>query len=124
MSSGSASDPRKRPPAPQVASSDDELSGCPRTGSVGRGRDRHRRESRHRQGCAIELALAGAMSGIDAEITESTRFSGRAIVALATDPDVSDCTGLAFTTRDPADRFGFTDVDGRLPPHQPWTPPR
>ncbi len=40
------------------------------------------------------------MPGIDPEITESTRFSGRAIVALATDPDVQECTGRAFTTRD------------------------
>ena len=64
------------------------------------------------------------MPGIDPAITESTRFSGRAIVALATDPDVLECTGRAFTTRDLADRYGFTDVDGRLPPHQPWTPPR
>ncbi len=63
------------------------------------------------------------MAGIDPEITESTRFSGRAIVALATDPDVQECTGRAFTTRGLADRYGFTDVDGRLPPHQPWTPP-
>ena len=64
------------------------------------------------------------LSGIDAETTESTRFSGRAIVALATDPDVQECTGRTFTTRELADRYGFTDVDGRLPPHQPWTPPR
>ena len=63
------------------------------------------------------------MAGIDTEITESTRFSGRAIVALATDPDVQECAGRAFTTRGLADRYGFTDVDGRLPPHQPWAPP-
>lgn len=63
------------------------------------------------------------MSGIDPEITESTRFSGRAVVALATDPTVRECSGRAFTTRALADRYGFTDVDGRLPPHQPWTPP-
>ena len=64
-----------------------------------------------------------AMPGIDDAITESTRFSGRAIVALATDPDVLASTGRAFTTRALADRYGFVDVDGRLPPHQPWAPP-
>ena len=64
-----------------------------------------------------------AMPGIDDAITESTRFSGRAIVALATDPDVLASTGRAFTTRALADRYGFVDVDGRLPPHQPWGPP-
>ncbi|MFA5884993.1 MAG: SDR family NAD(P)-dependent oxidoreductase [Acidimicrobiia bacterium] len=64
-----------------------------------------------------------SMPGIDDTITESTRFSGRAIVALASDPDVLACTGRAFTTRALADRYGFVDVDGRLPPHQPWAPP-
>jgi len=64
-----------------------------------------------------------SMPGIDDAITESTRFSGRAIVALASDPDVLECTGRAFTTRAIADRYGFVDVDGRLPPHQPWAPP-
>lgn len=63
------------------------------------------------------------MPGIDAAITESTRFSGRAAVALATDPDVLELSGRAFTTRALAERYGFTDVDGRLPPHQPWQPP-
>jgi dehydrogenase/reductase SDR family member 1 len=63
------------------------------------------------------------MAGIDPGITESTRFSGRAIVALATDPAVLEVSGRAFTTRALADRYGFTDVDGSLPPHQPWTPP-
>ncbi len=63
------------------------------------------------------------MAGVDDAITETTRFSGRAIVGLATDPDVLALTGKAFTTRALADRYGFVDVDGRLPPHQPWAPP-
>ena len=64
-----------------------------------------------------------AMAGVDDAITESTRFSGRAVVGLATDPAVLTLTGKAFTTRALADRYGFVDVDGRLPPHQPWAPP-
>lgn len=64
-----------------------------------------------------------AMEGVDDTITESTRFTGRAVVALAGDPDVRALTGGAFTTRALADRYGFVDVDGRLPPHQPWAPP-
>jgi hypothetical protein len=40
---------------------------------------------------------------------------GRAVVALATDPDVARWTGKAVSARDLADEYGFTDVDGNLP---------
>jgi NAD(P)-dependent dehydrogenase (short-subunit alcohol dehydrogenase family) len=53
-----------------------------------------------------EAAFAGA---------ESQRFTGRAVVALATDPEVSKKSGRAFASRDLADEYGFTDVDGTLP---------
>ena len=46
---------------------------------------------------------------------ESQRFTGRAVAALAGDPDVLRRSGAAFTSRDLADAYGFTDVDGRLP---------
>ncbi len=57
-------------------------------------------------------------------VTESPRFVGRAIVALDADPGVARWNGLAVTTRALADAYGFTDLDGRLPPEQPWQPPR
>lgn len=63
------------------------------------------------------------MPGVDHELTESPRFAGRGIVALATDDDAPRWSGRAITTRALADAFGFTDVDGRLPPDQPWQPP-
>ena len=44
------------------------------------------------------------------------RFTGRAVVALATDPAVSRWSGRAVPVRDLADEYGFRDVDGRLPP--------
>ena len=47
--------------------------------------------------------------------SESQRFTGRAIAALAADPDVLRHTGRALASRDLADRYGFTDVDGSLP---------
>jgi NAD(P)-dependent dehydrogenase (short-subunit alcohol dehydrogenase family) len=53
-----------------------------------------------------ELDVAGA---------ESQRFTGRAVVALACDPDVLAKTGRAIASRDLADEYGFTDVDGSLP---------
>jgi NAD(P)-dependent dehydrogenase (short-subunit alcohol dehydrogenase family) len=43
---------------------------------------------------------------------ESPRFTGRAVVALATDRDVMDRSGRAFPVAGLADDYGFTDVDG------------
>jgi NAD(P)-dependent dehydrogenase (short-subunit alcohol dehydrogenase family) len=62
----------------------------------------------------IERARAalpdGALAG-----AESQRFTGRAVVALAGDPEVSKKSGRAFASRDLADEYGFKDVDGTLP---------
>jgi NAD(P)-dependent dehydrogenase (short-subunit alcohol dehydrogenase family) len=46
---------------------------------------------------------------------ESPRFTGRAVAALAADPDVHRFTGRALAVRELADLYGFRDVDGRLP---------
>ena len=53
---------------------------------------------------------------LDVDSAESPRFTGRAVVALATDADVSRWSGRAVPVRDLADEYGFRDVDGRLPP--------
>ena len=47
---------------------------------------------------------------------ESPRFSGRAITALATDPDIMSRTGGASRRAASPREYGFTDVDGNLPP--------
>ncbi len=61
-------------------------------------------------------AAAGLLpESLDLSTSESSRFTGRAVVALATDPDVARWTGRAVSSRDLADEYGFTDVDGRLP---------
>jgi len=44
---------------------------------------------------------------------ESPRFTGRGVVALATDPSVMARTGQAFPVAQLATDYGFTDVDGR-----------
>jgi hypothetical protein len=44
--------------------------------------------------------------------TESAEFPGRAIAALASDPDVLAKSGGVFTTPALAREYGFTDVDG------------
>jgi dehydrogenase/reductase SDR family member 1 len=46
---------------------------------------------------------------------ESPRFCGRAVVALASDPDVMGRTGKPWPTAKLARSYGFTDVDGRVP---------
>jgi NAD(P)-dependent dehydrogenase (short-subunit alcohol dehydrogenase family) len=44
--------------------------------------------------------------------TESIEFPGRAVAALAADPDVLERSGGVFTTPELARDYGFTDVDG------------
>jgi NAD(P)-dependent dehydrogenase (short-subunit alcohol dehydrogenase family) len=48
--------------------------------------------------------------------SESTEYGGRAVVALATDPNVMEKTGCLLGTRQLGREYGFTDVDGRHPP--------
>jgi NAD(P)-dependent dehydrogenase (short-subunit alcohol dehydrogenase family) len=51
--------------------------------------------------------------------TESTRYVGRAVVALAADPDILACSGALLRVGDLAERYGFTDIDGRrVPPFE------
>lgn len=61
-------------------------------------------------------AAQAEIPGLDFSTAESPRFSGRAVAALAADPGVSTRTGRAHASRDLAREYGFTDVDGRLPP--------
>jgi dehydrogenase/reductase SDR family member 1 len=61
-------------------------------------------------------AAAGLLPDtLDLSTSESPRFTGRAVVALATDPAVARWSGQAVSSRELADEYGFTDVDGRLP---------
>ena len=46
---------------------------------------------------------------------ESPRFTGRAVVALASDPKLLEKTGRVTPVVDLAAEYGFTDVDGRSP---------
>ena len=49
---------------------------------------------------------------------ETPRFTGRAVAALAADPEPSRHTGKALAARDLALAYGFRDVDGSLPDGQ------
>ena len=50
-----------------------------------------------------------------AAISESPRFVGRAVAALAADPDVGRRNGKSFSSGGLAREYGFTDVDGSQP---------
>jgi NAD(P)-dependent dehydrogenase (short-subunit alcohol dehydrogenase family) len=50
-----------------------------------------------------------------AAISESPLFVGRAVVALAADPDVHARNGGSFSSGGLAREYGFTDVDGSQP---------
>jgi NAD(P)-dependent dehydrogenase (short-subunit alcohol dehydrogenase family) len=50
-----------------------------------------------------------------AAISESPRFVGRAVAALAADPDVMRRSGGSFSSGGLAREYGFTDVDGSQP---------
>jgi hypothetical protein len=47
---------------------------------------------------------------------ETPRFTGRAVVALATDTELMQRTGQAWIVADLAHAYGFTDINGNVPP--------
>ena len=52
----------------------------------------------------------------DLGLLETPRYSGRAVVALASDPQVMDRTGRRFWVAELAAEYGFTDENGREHP--------
>jgi NAD(P)-dependent dehydrogenase (short-subunit alcohol dehydrogenase family) len=64
-------------------------------------------EENWRDGAAINPHFAA--------ISESPRFVGRAVAALAADPDVHSKNGGSFSSGGLAPEYGFTDVDGSQP---------
>jgi len=48
-------------------------------------------------------------------VSESPLFVGRAVAALAADPNVRDRTGMLFSSWELARDYGFSDYDGRRP---------
>jgi len=70
-----------------------------------------------------ELILAGHQTDEDhwrerpaLARTESPRYLGRAVAALAADPHVHRKTGAVHLVADLAREYGFTDIDGRVIP--------
>lgn len=56
-----------------------------------------------------------AAEHLDLSNSESPQFNGRAITALATDPNIMDKTGSVLIAAELAIEYGFTDVDGKQP---------
>jgi dehydrogenase/reductase SDR family member 1 len=54
-------------------------------------------------------------ASLDLSGAESPRFTGRGVVALATDQDVMRWSGRAIAVNELAEHYGFRDLDGRLP---------
>ena len=53
--------------------------------------------------------------GLDPTNGESPQFSGRAVAALAADPERLAKTGKSLVVAELAREYGFTDVDGKVP---------
>jgi len=56
-----------------------------------------------------------AAAWLDLSNSESPEFIGRAVAALAADPDVIRHTGQVLVAAAVAQLYGFTDIDGRTP---------
>lgn len=56
------------------------------------------------------------LAGLDISFGESPKFNGRAVVALASDPDIMKRSGGSFRSSTLAREYGFTEDDGSLPP--------
>ena len=56
-----------------------------------------------------------AASFFDLSNSESPEFVGRAVAALAADPEVSRRTGQCLVAAELAAEYGFTDLDGSVP---------
>jgi NAD(P)-dependent dehydrogenase (short-subunit alcohol dehydrogenase family) len=56
-----------------------------------------------------------AAAWLDLTNSESPEFVGRAVVALAADPDVMRHSGKALVVASVTRDYGFTDVDGKAP---------
>ena len=57
-----------------------------------------------------------ALAKLIAERGETPIFVGRAIAALAADSNVMEKTGQILLASELAIEYGFTDIDGRIPP--------
>jgi dehydrogenase/reductase SDR family protein 1 len=56
------------------------------------------------------------LHGLDIGFGETPKFNGKAVVALAADPEIATKSGGSFWSSRLAREYGFTEDDGHLPP--------
>ena len=56
-----------------------------------------------------------AAQWLDLSNSESPRFVGRAVVALASDPKITERSGTVLVAARLAQEYGFLDIDGNAP---------
>jgi hypothetical protein len=56
------------------------------------------------------------LHGLDTSFGQTPKFNGKAVVALATDPDILERSGGSYWTAALAREYGFAEDDGHLPP--------
>jgi NAD(P)-dependent dehydrogenase (short-subunit alcohol dehydrogenase family) len=56
------------------------------------------------------------LHGLDVSFGETPKFNGKAVVALATDPDILERAGGSYWSATLAREYGFAEDDGHLPP--------
>ncbi len=56
-----------------------------------------------------------AAAFLDLSNSESPQFMGRAVAALASDPDIMRKSGQVLVAASLALEYGFTDIDGKQP---------
>ena len=59
------------------------------------------------------------LHGLDVGFGETPKFNGKAVVALAADPEILAKTGGSYWSASLAREYGFTEDDGHLPPEAP-----
>lgn len=64
----------------------------------------------------FKLTEANWQQNEELATTESPRYVGRGVVALASDPAIMDKTGQLLVSGDLAREYNFTDIDGRYVP--------
>ena len=64
----------------------------------------------------VKTEAVVAAGVFDLSRAESPEFVGRAVAALASDPDVAKWSGEVVVAAALAEHYGFTDVDGKRPP--------
>jgi dehydrogenase/reductase SDR family protein 1 len=60
-------------------------------------------------------SIMKAAESFDLSNSESPQFIGRAVAALASDPQIMEKSGRILVAAALAQEYGFTDIDGKQP---------